>query len=170
MKSSLHSLIPCFPFLLKTPEALNSIPLLPSSYPGRLASRNSTDSNDLLCPFYKSSALTKQKAQPFYCWESVFTAALHNNGSYPIVSCVFVAAGKCLTSSCLAMDVSSDFTIPAFGRHVYTYCNKYFNGYQNADSESTFSCTSLLFFIPKTVSNKNYVTQYNLYLMSEDHF
>jgi hypothetical protein len=35
-----------------------------------------------------------------------------------IVACVFVAAGMCLPSSCMAMDFSSDFTIPAFGHHV----------------------------------------------------
>jgi hypothetical protein len=48
----------------------------------------------------------------------VFTAPVHNNGSYLIVACVFIAAGMCLPSCCLAMDVTSDFTIPAFGRHV----------------------------------------------------
>jgi hypothetical protein len=46
------------------------------------------------------------------------TAPLHSNGSYSIVACVFVAAEIYLPSSCLAMDVYSDFTIPAFGRHV----------------------------------------------------
>jgi hypothetical protein len=48
----------------------------------------------------------------------MFTAPLHSNGSYSTVACVFVAAGTCFLSSCLAMDVSSDFTIAAFGRHV----------------------------------------------------
>jgi hypothetical protein len=38
-----------------------------------------------------------------------------------IVACVFVATGTCLTSCCLAMDVSSDSTIPAFRRHVTIY-------------------------------------------------
>jgi hypothetical protein len=33
------------------------------------------------------------------------------------VTCV-LAAGMCLQSRCLAMNVYSDFTIPAFGRHV----------------------------------------------------
>jgi hypothetical protein len=47
----------------------------------------------------------------------VFTAPLHSNGSYSIVACVFVDAGMCLSSRCLAMNVYSDFTIPAFGRH-----------------------------------------------------
>jgi hypothetical protein len=45
----------------------------------------------------------------------VFTALLHSNESYSIVACVFVAAGICLPSRCLAMDVYSDFTIPALG-------------------------------------------------------
>jgi hypothetical protein len=34
---------------------------------------------------------------------------------------MFVAAGMCLPSRCLAMNIYSDFTIPAFGRHV-TIC------------------------------------------------
>jgi hypothetical protein len=35
-----------------------------------------------------------------------------------IVACWFLAAGMCFPSSCLAMDVSSDFTIPDFGHYV----------------------------------------------------
>jgi hypothetical protein len=45
---------------------LNSFSLLPSSYLGRLASRNSTDSSDPLCPFYNPSARTAQKTQHFH--------------------------------------------------------------------------------------------------------
>jgi hypothetical protein len=59
-----------------------------------------------------------QKTQPLYCWEGVFTMPLHKNESYLIVDCVFVAAGMCLPSRYLAMNVYPDFTIPAFGRHV----------------------------------------------------
>jgi hypothetical protein len=51
----------------------------------------------------------------------VFTSPLHRNGSYSIVACVFVAAGMCLPSSCLAIDVCSGSVIPAFRRHV-TVC------------------------------------------------
>jgi hypothetical protein len=36
----------------------------------------------------------------------------------PIDACVFVAAGMCLPSRCLAMDVCSGSTIPAFRPHV----------------------------------------------------
>jgi hypothetical protein len=43
---------------------------------------------------------------------------LHSNGSYWIVACVFVAAGIYLTSRCLAMNIYSDFTVPALWRHV----------------------------------------------------
>jgi hypothetical protein len=121
MKSSLQSLIP---FLLTFYQPANSedstlisVPLLPRSYPNSLASRNSTESNDLR-PFYNHFARITQKTQPLYCSERVFTALLHNKGSYSIVACVFIATGMCLPSSCLAIDVSSDFTIPAFGRHV----------------------------------------------------
>jgi hypothetical protein len=49
-----------------------------------------------------------------YCWEGVFTVLLYSNGSYLIVACVFVASGMCLLSRCLAMNVYSDFTVPAF--------------------------------------------------------
>jgi hypothetical protein len=36
------------------------------------------------------------------------------------VTCVFVVVGMCLTSFCLAMITYSDFTTPAFGRHITT--------------------------------------------------
>jgi hypothetical protein len=58
----------------------------------------------------------------------VFTAPLHSNGSYSIVGFVFVAAGICLQSRCLAIYVYSDFNIPAFGGSChnifvyYVYC------------------------------------------------
>jgi hypothetical protein len=58
------------------------------------------------------------KIQPFCCREGVFTAPLHSNGSYSFVACVFVAAGMCLPSRCLAMNVYPDFAVPAFGRHI----------------------------------------------------
>jgi hypothetical protein len=96
---------------------LNSIPLLPSSCLGRLVlgTRLTLLNWTPLCNHFTR---TTQKTQPLCCWEGVFTAPLHSNGSYSIVVCVFFAAGMCLLSSCLAVDVSSDFTIPAFGRHV----------------------------------------------------
>jgi hypothetical protein len=95
---------------------LNSIPLLPTSYPGRMASRNSALLNWTL--LYNYFACTTQKTKPLYWWEGVFTAPLHSNRSYPIVAFVFVAAGMCLPSLCLTMNVYSDFNIPALGRHV----------------------------------------------------
>jgi hypothetical protein len=67
---------------------------------------------------YNNFARTTQKTQPLYCWEGVFTAPLHSNGICSIVACVFVAAGMCLLSRCLVLNDYSDFTIPAFGRHV----------------------------------------------------
>jgi hypothetical protein len=95
---------------------VSSIPLFPSSYPGRLASRNSTLFNSNL--LYNSFARTTQKTQPLYCWEDMRRAPLHRNGSYSIVAYVLISAGICLPSSCLEMDVCSDFTILVFGRHV----------------------------------------------------
>jgi hypothetical protein len=71
-------------------------------------------------------ARTTQETQPLYCWEGVFTAPMHSNGSYSIVSCVFVAAVMCLMSCCLAMNVYSDFTIPVFWHHVTILIKSYF--------------------------------------------
>jgi hypothetical protein len=62
---------------------------------------------------YNHFARTTQKTQPLYCWEGVLTASLHSNRSYSIVACVFVAAGMCLPSRCLALNMYSDFAIPA---------------------------------------------------------
>jgi hypothetical protein len=67
---------------------------------------------------YNYFARTTQRTQPVYCWEVIITASLHRNGSYLIVACIFFAAGICLPSPCLAMNVYSDFAIPAFGRHL----------------------------------------------------
>jgi hypothetical protein len=67
-----------------------------------------------------------QKTLPFFCWEGVLTAQLHSNGSYSIVACVFVTAVMCLPSRCVAMNVYSDFSIPALGRHVTLFTVKAF--------------------------------------------
>jgi hypothetical protein len=52
---------------------------------------------------------------------------LHINDSSSIIACVFVAAGMCLPSRCLVMDVCSGSTIPAFRRHVTVW---FFTAYQ----------------------------------------
>jgi hypothetical protein len=46
------------------------------------------------------------------------SSPLRRNGSSSLVACVFVAAGMCLLSRCLAIDVCSGPTIPASRRHV----------------------------------------------------
>jgi hypothetical protein len=51
----------------------------------------------------------------------MFVALLHSNGSYSIVGCVFVAGGMYLASRYLAVNIYSDFAIPAVGPHV-TVC------------------------------------------------
>jgi hypothetical protein len=56
---------------------------------------------------YNHFARTTQKTRPLSCWEGVFTVPLHSNGSYSIVSRVFVSAGMCLPSRWLAMNVYS---------------------------------------------------------------
>jgi hypothetical protein len=40
----------------------------------------------------------------------------------PIVTCLFISAGNCLPSRCVAMDVYSGSTVPAFRRRV-TICS-----------------------------------------------
>jgi hypothetical protein len=56
-----------------------------------------------------SLAWTTQKTQPLL---------LMRHGSYPIVARIFVAAEVCFLSHCLAINVYSDFTVPAFGGHI----------------------------------------------------
>jgi hypothetical protein len=70
---------------------------------------------------YNNFARTTQKTQPLYCWKGVVTAPFHSNGNYSIATSIFVAAGIRLASRCLAMNVCSDFAIPAFGRHVIMF-------------------------------------------------
>jgi hypothetical protein len=70
---------------------------------------------------YSHFTRTKRKTQPLYSWEGVFTAPLHINVSYSIVVFILVAAGMCLPSRCLTMNVYSDFTIPTFGHNVTIY-------------------------------------------------
>jgi hypothetical protein len=97
----------------------------------RVLSRQASVSklNSILIPLiwnliYNHFGRTTQKTQPLYRWESLFTALLRNNGSKLIIACVFVVVAMCLPSRCLAINVYSGFTIPAFGRHV-TVCKKY---------------------------------------------
>jgi hypothetical protein len=103
--------------ILKT--RLNLIPLLPSSHPGTLASRNSTlhwtASTEL---FFITTLHGPRRTHILYCWWGVFTAPLHNNGGgadlhrkhrSSIVARGFVVAGICLRSRCQAMNVYSGF-------------------------------------------------------------
>jgi hypothetical protein len=81
---------------------------------------------------YNHFARTMHITQPFYCWEGVFTAPLHSNGC-SIVACIFVAAEMCLPILCLAMNIYSDFTLPAFEHHVKIYIRKVRNRVKIAD-------------------------------------
>jgi hypothetical protein len=87
-----------------------------------MAPRNSTFFHAVTASFrtlpYNHLARTTQKTQPLCYCECVFTTALHSNGSYSIVACVFVVAGICLPGRCLAMNVYSYFAIPDFRRHI----------------------------------------------------
>jgi hypothetical protein len=69
-----------------------------------------------LDPSYITSGRTHKKT-PFPNNSSgVFTSPLHRNGS-SIVVCVFITAGTCLLSRCLAMNVYSGTAIAAFRLH-----------------------------------------------------
>jgi hypothetical protein len=116
MKSSLHSLFPFLPFLLNHLRLPTLTILSQAHIPAgwRLENQLTLLNWTLFFLFER----TTQKTLPLYCWKGVFTAPLHSNGSYSIVACVFFAAGMCLTSRCLAMNVHFDFTIPTFGRHI----------------------------------------------------
>jgi hypothetical protein len=126
MKSSFHSLIP-FHYSATansedSTEFNSSAPKL-TSWQAGISKLDSVLHNCIL--LYNNFARTTQKTQLFYCWEEVFTAPLHSNGSYSIVTCVFVAAGMCLPSRCVAINIYSEFSIPAFGSRVtvlYLYC------------------------------------------------
>jgi hypothetical protein len=105
--SSCHCLISFLPLFYNL--QLNSIPLLPSSDSSRLVSRNSSLFYVAPVSFgpllFNHFARTTQKTQLFYYWKDVFTAPLHSNGTYSIIACIFVVAGMCLPSHCLAMDI-----------------------------------------------------------------
>jgi hypothetical protein len=121
MKSSLSRLIPFLLFLCQLPTAkIPSVlfPLLPSSHPGRPAYRNSTNSNDLLCLFITPRHGPRRKHSLSIVEKSCLQRRCITTGSYSIVAYVFVAVGMFLLSSCIPMDVFSDFNIPAFGCHV----------------------------------------------------
>jgi hypothetical protein len=91
VKSSWHGLIPFLPFLLShlrlpSPE-LDPILILAAWGHRYIASRR-TD-----------------RKHRFLCCKGMSTASFHSNGSYSIVACIFVVAGMCLPSRCLAMDI-----------------------------------------------------------------
>jgi hypothetical protein len=112
MKSSLHRLIP---FLsLSCNCQLSSVPLLSSSYFGRLASRNSTPFTEL---FFIATLHGPRRKHSLYI---AGKACLQRrcSGSYAIVACIFVAARICLSRRCLAMNIYSDLPISTFGCHV----------------------------------------------------
>jgi hypothetical protein len=54
----------------------------------------------------------------FYCYRSVLISPLSRNGNSSIVVCVFISAGICLPSRCLAMNVYTSSALPAFRCHV----------------------------------------------------
>jgi hypothetical protein len=126
MSLLLHRLIPFLPFLLshiRLPSPrLDSVQFLCSQAHilagWRLKTQITLLNWNLL---YNHFARTTQKTEPLYCWEGVYRAQLHSNVSYSIVNFIFVTAGISLPSSCLAMDVFSDFTIPTFGHQVTIY-------------------------------------------------
>jgi hypothetical protein len=114
--------------------------VLPSSYPGRLASRNSAESLPFL-PIHFRCHL-KRLPQFCLCWPWILVIEprggpdrkqrfptiplllqrpLHRNGSFSIVACVFISTGTCLPSRCLAMNVYTGSAIPPFRYNVTKY-------------------------------------------------
>jgi hypothetical protein len=75
-----------------------------SQSPSTVISRTQSNSNSscMRSSLYSLEA-DGRKHCFLYCCEGVFTAPLHNNGSYSIVAFIFVATGICLPSRCLAM-------------------------------------------------------------------
>jgi hypothetical protein len=76
--------------LLSISETLvNVIPLLPTSYPGRLASRNSvlfyTAEHVFITTLYGP-----RRKHNLHCYGGVFTGPLPSNG-HPIFACAYVA-------------------------------------------------------------------------------
>jgi hypothetical protein len=55
------------------------------------------------------------------CYIGVFNSPLYRNGS-SILACVFISAGTCLPSRCLAINVYPASTIPAFRQHGTLFC------------------------------------------------
>jgi hypothetical protein len=72
----------------------------------------------ILSPLTTRTVTDHAENKPLYCLEGVFTAPMHSNRSYSIAPCVLVAAGMCLPSRFLAMNVYSYFALPALGCHV----------------------------------------------------
>jgi hypothetical protein len=119
MKFSFHSLIPVLPLFFNCQLSSSALTLI--SWQAAVSKLDSTLNGLNWTLLYNHFARTTQKTQSLYCWEGVFTAQLPSNGSYSNVACVFNAAGMCLSSRCLAMNVSSDFTVPAVGRRVIMF-------------------------------------------------
>jgi hypothetical protein len=118
--NSLDSSIIC---QLPTPELSIQLPAATANYLVAISSQSSStvDSRDSLNYISAGLGSTPKEntaSQHFlYCYRGVFTPPLHRNGSSSIVACVFISAGTCLPSRCLAMNVYSGSAIPAFGRH-----------------------------------------------------
>jgi hypothetical protein len=91
-KSSVHSLIPFLPLILRLPilkTRPHSIPVLPSSYPYRLASRSSTLHSRLLLLFYSVASQSQsyvttdgQSASLSWCQAPIW-------GSWPDINYCF---------------------------------------------------------------------------------
>jgi hypothetical protein len=85
-------------------------------------------------------------------------------GSSSIVTCVFVAAGMCLRSRCLAMDVCSGFTIAAFRRHVTLLLFVFLGGRANYIISTDSNYISFFWYVSKLPTFAIIITvKYKLY-------
>jgi hypothetical protein len=117
MKSSFRSLIPFL--LLFCNWKLNSIPLLPSSYPGRLGSRNSTQ-------FFWSELFfitTFHGPRRKHNRSIVGKTSLQRLSIATEVTRLLLAYSLPRECVYLATNIYSDFDVPVFGCHVTIQTN-----------------------------------------------
>jgi hypothetical protein len=113
-----------------------------------------TANSQLTLPIPQLSANCRLSARSQWAWDPRYIDSGRTQQKTPlpnsasIAACVFVAAGTCLPSRCLAMDVYSCSIIPAFRRHMTIYMGGGKGGQCSSDSSiAYFSVLSYSAFI-----------------------
>jgi hypothetical protein len=91
--------------------------------------------------FFITTLHGPRRKRNHYCWEGVFTAS--------IIACVFVAAGMCLASCYVAVNLYSDFAISAFGRHVTLFL-LFLTSHPNLEASSVVNMNTVLAHVLET--------------------